>query len=190
LALVIHAALVWNLFTHIQLAEKPTDPTLTITLPMLTPRPEPAPPVVAPESTEAPRLADVPPATEITPPPSFTWTPPQASPQSDLAGIGRSLFGCRIENLAGLSADERANCSRAGLGAEPNDAAVAALAQVALVESAPFERALVRKQQPLLLPCAGGIGISLYTVVCLADGVINGFDLDKYPVYEPWPDEQ
>jgi hypothetical protein len=181
---------------------------------LITPQPPqptaPVPPPSAEAPGEAPRLADVPPLPDVPAPPSPIWTGPPAQPQPDLAGIGRSLFGCRIENLAALSPEQRAKCSRAGFGVPPDEASLAAVAQLMARENLAFERALAQKQGALLLPCTssagrpieivGGspaVGITLFsigggsggTVGCLADGLINGFDTEDQGVYQRWADE-
>jgi hypothetical protein len=197
LALLVHGA-VFLVLSFYVIADRPqAEPVFTLlVLPeIVTTRETPVDLRTMPESAPIlplPQLPPLPPAPSISlPPPMAAEPPPQTPAPPDLAGIGRVIFGCKPEDLATLTPEERARCTSAGLGTPPDEASLAAIAELAAEENVRFEYALLRKQQPLLLPCAGGIGISLYTVLCLADGLINGFDLDsgKYPVYAPWPDE-
>jgi hypothetical protein len=195
-ALLLHGAMFLVLVKLAVPERPPSDPIFTL---LVLPEPERRqalipPPPIAPEQADVPNLPELPElptAPVISVPPAFAIDPPRSAAPPDLTGLGRVLFGCTLENLGSLTAEARARCVHAGLGGPPDEASLAAVAQLSAIENARFERALVRKQQPLLLPCAGGIGISLYTVLCVADGLINGFDLDskKYAVYEPWPDE-
>jgi hypothetical protein len=177
-----------------------TDPVPVFSI-LVVPQPQPRreempPPAIAPQATESPILPaipELPRVPTISLPPGFAVSPPPQSTLPSLAGIGRVMFGCTPEQLAALSAAERLRCQSAGLAQPPDEASLAALAAFDAVEHAYFDRELKRKQGPVLLPCMNpnGIGVTIWTVYCVADGVINGFDVDseKYAIYEPRPDE-
>ncbi len=110
-----------------------------------------------------------------------------APPAATLRGLNQSLFGCAPGNLDKLSPEDRANC----LSAKPNVEEPNVLNLPSRAHDAPrWERALARKQNPTLLPCANsaGLPLTLGTVFCTANGVINGFgDLDAQPGYADAP---
>jgi hypothetical protein len=198
-ALLLHVAVVLVLANFV-VAERPAAiPVFTmLVIPQReAPLAELPPRIVSPEQEQIGSLVtlpQLPPTAPITMPPVLDLPPSSAAAHPDLSGIGRVAFGCTPDHLGLLTTDERARCVSAGLGMAPDEASIAALAKFDAAQNAPFEVALQWKQQPLLLPCANpaAIALTLYTVYCLADGFINGFeaaDSGKYLIYEPWPDE-
>ena len=128
---------------------------------------------------------------------------PQA-PGGSIEGLHQYLFGCAPEDLDKLTPEQRAQCPMTfnpGANAPDN-----VLNLPSRAHDAPhWQRALARKQNPLLLPCANAAGLPLtpQAVLCVVNGAINGFgDLDEAPGYgdpppvqvrvpnngDPWPE--
>lgn len=102
-------------------------------------------------------------------------------------GLNLSLFGCEPDHIALLAPADRAKC--------PSVAAVSRDRDKDAVDytdhtdrsryRALWSRGRDRKNQPALLPCASplGVGVGLGTLLCLAKGLSDGFDLDNLPGY-------
>ncbi len=108
-----------------------------------------------------------------------------------LEGLSRELFDCRIENLSKLSAEERERCAKRGLN--PDDSVDFADHTGRSHDAARWAREKQRKNAPALLPCASTQSVyatlSTATLLCLANGAINGFDPDSSPIYGDKPAE-
>lgn len=136
------------------------------------PRPERAP--------EAPRL--------IRPvaPSQSTVTPPPAQNGMSLQGLHGFLFNCAPENLSNLTPDERAHCLSGALAPTPDETNTLRNQPSRSRDARHWARALARKQNPVLLPCASsqGVGVGITTVICIGKGLASGFgDLDDGPGY-------
>ena len=151
-----------------------------------------------------PALLPVKPAKKPTKPrtsvavPQFTYPdyrtinlPPLTS-ETPTNGIHGFLFDCAPENLANLTPELRARCAVASTNRSDDTGAVTNHASRSK-NAVRWARALARKQQPPLLPCASpeGFGVGLGTVICLGQGIADGgFDLDAQPGYGDKPVEE
>lgn len=148
------------------------------------------PPKPQPHETPAarPRLATAPLGII---PGTHAITVPPATSGADLKGLHDFLFDCTAQNLAGLPPEQRAHC-KGVLGPRPDDDSVDFADHTARShDAARWARARDRKNGPLLLPCASptAAGIGLGTLLCLGNGLVNGFDLDAQPGYADTPVE-
>jgi hypothetical protein len=111
-----------------------------------------------------------------------------------LQGLGRALFDCRPENLSTLTPEEQADCASASSGMKKDDSVDFADHSDRVRDAALWARQKARKNGPLLLPCASTQSIyatlSTATLACLADGAINGMDLDARPMYGDKPKDE
>jgi hypothetical protein len=101
-------------------------------------------------------------------------------------GVGRALFDCRPENIAKLPVDERARCALSSTGMIPNRSVDFADHTDRSRDAARWARGRARKNAPLLLPCANpkALTIGIGTALCLAKGVIDGFDVEGQKGYQ------
>jgi len=105
----------------------------------------------------------------------YHYNPPPSVQQPDLQGLSLALSACGPENLGNLPPELREQCDRintvllAGRDALPNAPHVK--------NARRWEAELLLKQTPQLLPCASpnGIGVSLGTLLCIADLIQNGY---------------
>jgi hypothetical protein len=113
-----------------------------------------------------------------------------SAPPAALHGL---LFDCAPENLVNLSAEARAQCAASPLAPKQDDSVDYADHTNRSHNAARWAREKQRKNQPLLLPCASPASIfataGIGTLICLGNGVINGFDLDKLPMYGDRPEQ-
>lgn len=118
-------------------------------------------------------------------------TLPQSPDAKALQGLGKELFDCRPENLAELTAEQRALC--VNRTPKPNDSVDFADHTNRAKDAARWARERQRKNGPALLPCASTQSIyatmSTATLLCLAHGAINGFDPDSAPMYGDRPED-
>ncbi len=144
---------------------------------------EPAMPPRAPRP--AMRLAPLPGTRAITVP-AFKDDAIPAMP-----GLGRSLFGCRPENLANLSPEEQAACASASNGPKPNGMPDFRDHSGRVPGAALWARQKARKNGPLLLPCASPSGLNpIGTALCLGDAIVNGIKPpDEQPIYSDKPQD-
>jgi len=101
-------------------------------------------------------------------------------------GLNRSLFGCDGLDLKALTPEQRAHCTAAPYALmHPDDGVDFHDGAGRSRYAALWARRLAIKQGPLLLPCANpqAASIDLGTVLCVAKGAIEGFDLDAQPSY-------
>ena len=143
-------------------------------------------PVVPPPSF---RLIGPPPL--VAPAPGEATAPPGTNSTGSLKGLYFYLYECTPENFANLTEAEKARCAQASLSPVPNDTR-SLLNQPSRAKDAPhWERALARKKNPALLPCASpqGLGVSLQTLSCLGKAAAHGDfgDLDDAPGYGDAP---
>jgi hypothetical protein len=179
--LVLHIAIVAVLFQatfgHAPRQQPSKEPILWLTLPS---KPQLRETPVAPQPHLATPLGIIPDARAITLPPAVSGP--------DLKGLHHFLFDCTAQT--DLTPQRRAQCT--GMrGAKPDDDSVDFADHTARShDAARWARGRDRKNGPLLLPCAspyGGIGIG--TLICLGNGLANGFDLDAQPGYADKPVE-
>jgi hypothetical protein len=112
-------------------------------------------------------------------------------PAADLKGLHDFLFVCTAQNLADLPPEQRAQC-KGVLGPRPDDDTVDFADHTSRSrDAARWARERDRKNGPLLLPCASpnAAGIGIGTLLCLGNGLVNGFDLDAQPGYADKPVE-
>lgn len=143
------------------------------------------------------RATPVVPAIAPSPGPDTTTRPPTArlvlpaapapangAPSADaLRGLNLDLFGCAPEDLANLTSEQRARCAPSLRKHDGNSVDYADHTDRAH-DARRWARGVVRKKSPLLLPCASPVGISpLGTAFCLANGILNGFDVQGLPGY-------
>ncbi len=111
-----------------------------------------------------------------------------------LQGLGRALFDCRPENLSRLTPEQQADCASASSGMKRNDSVDFADHTNRVRDAALWARQKARKNGPPLLPCASTQSIfatlSTATLACLANGAINGMDLDARPMYGDKPQDE
>lgn len=116
----------------------------------------------------------------------FVLTVPEPGAGPDIVGVGDMLRTCTLENIGNLSDDERERCKRVGLGVTRRrfDGSDLLEHPSRARQHERWARALALRKAPLLLPCmnAEGLGVSIGTVLCLADGFANGFDLQNSPL--------
>jgi hypothetical protein len=112
--------------------------------------------------------------------------PPTAG-ETDLGALHGFLFDCAPENLNNLTPEERARCATASAGQKPDDSVDYADHTDRSRNAARWARGLMRKQQPLLLPC---MPPGIATLVCVAKGISGqGIDLDAQPNYGDKPQD-
>ncbi len=107
---------------------------------------------------------------------------PPTTGETDLGALHGFLFDCAPENLNNLTAEQRAQCATASAGRKPDDSVDYADHTDRSKNAIRWARGLMRKQQPLLLPCMPPLN-PIATVICLTKGASQGFDLDSQPSY-------
>lgn len=111
-----------------------------------------------------------------------------------LQGLGRALFDCRVENLSRLTPEQQAACASASSGMKKDDSVDFADHTNRVRDAALWARQKARKNGPALLPCASAQSIyatlSTATLACLANGAINGMNLDAQPMYGDKPEAE
>ncbi|MDE2134023.1 MAG: hypothetical protein KGM97_05815 [Alphaproteobacteria bacterium] len=105
--------------------------------------------------------------------------PPVEAPA--LEGLNLALSSCAPEKLEMESNEVRAACRRIGFAVAANPGAVGLTPDYK--NGKRWERELLIKQTPLLLPCASPTGNPFETLFCIADVLQNGYDPDKMPHY-------
>ena len=117
--------------------------------------------------------------------------PPVTNETGSLRSLYLYLYECTPENFSHLSEAEKAKCAQASLTPVPDDTRSLRNLPSRAKDAPRWERALARKKNPALLPCASpqGIGISLATVACLGKAAAKGSfgDLDQAPGYGDTP---
>ncbi len=109
---------------------------------------------------------------------------PPAIGDTDLGALHGFLFDCAPQNLINLTPEQRAQCLTAGR--KPDDSVDYADHTSRSKNAVRWARALMRKQQPTLLPCMPPL--SLAALICLGKGAADGgFDLDAQPSYGDKP---
>jgi hypothetical protein len=102
-------------------------------------------------------------------------------------GISQTLLGCEPDHIALLSPAERAKCPSVAAASRDRDKDAVDYTDHTdrSKDRALWARGRARKNAPPLLPCASpyAAGVSLGTLLCLAKGVADGFDLDAQPGY-------
>ena len=121
-------------------------------------------------------------------------TLPQTNDSAKSPGLGLQLFDCRIENISKLTEEQRALCARSSSGLMPDDSVDFADRSAQVRGAGLWARQKARKNAPGLLPCASNRSayatLSTATLLCLANGVINGIDLDARPMYDDEPEKE
>lgn len=145
------------------------------------------------------------PAAKVPPPPLPLIAPlptlalpapgkPMTSPAPNSTGSLKDFYfylnECTPENFANLTEAEKARCAQASLSPVPNDTR-SLLNLPSRTKDAPhWERALARKKNPALLPCASPGGVNLIgSALCLGKSAVKGTfgDLDDAPGYGDAP---
>ena len=108
--------------------------------------------------------------------------------ETDLGALHGFLFDCAPENLNNLTPEQRAQCATASTGHKPDDSVDYADHTDRSKNAVRWARGLMRKQQPLLLPCMPPLN-PIITVICLTKGASQGFDLDMQPRYSDKPED-
>jgi hypothetical protein len=112
---------------------------------------------------------------------------PPTQGETDLGALHGFLFDCAPENLSNLTPEQRAHCATAHTGHKPDDSVNYADHTDRSKNAVRWARGLMRKQQPLLLPC---MPPSLATLICLGKGAADGgIDLDAQPGYGDKPQD-
>ncbi len=156
---------------------------IVLNLPVLTPEPVAEPPPEPPPDAE--RRQDTAPDNPFvfTPGPgAITVSPSQPS----LQGFGSAL-NCSSPTL---SDEDRARCDRRLYGPPPGDSAPDWRDRSATIPGAQrWAREKARNNAPALLPCMSpqAAGISLGTVLCVGNGLVNGFKPEDQPGYADAP---
>jgi hypothetical protein len=106
-------------------------------------------------------------------------------------GLHLMLFDCLPENISNLSPERGARCAGASTDTKQDDSVDSTDHTGRSRDAAHWARGRLRKNGPLLLPCASnaGIGVGLGTLLCLAKGAANGFDLDNQEIYGDRPED-
>lgn len=147
----------------------------------------------------------------VAPPPPARHLVPRVQPQNPNANPlplaksdntsaqskpGYQLYDCRTANLPKLTEEQRKACAKAQVGPKEDkgDSVDFADHSDQVPGAARWAREKARKNAPPLLPCASNQSVfatmSTATLACLANGAINGFDLDAQPGYGDKPEEQ
>ncbi len=118
-------------------------------------------------------------------------TPPPAHAKSgNIEGLHQWLFDCSPETIDMLTPEQRTQCASRRFGPNPDDANSVLNLPSRARDARHWQRALARKQNPALLPCANAAGLPLtpQAVICAANGIFGGFgDLDEQPGYGDAP---
>ncbi|HEX4079388.1 MAG TPA: hypothetical protein VHX61_11020 [Rhizomicrobium sp.] len=96
---------------------------------------------------------------------------------SELQGVSRALFKCWPGSLVGYTLVQEAQC----LALAPHQLPYFLEPPERSQNAAEWLRDRDRRNAPLRLPCT--YGLSTATVVCVAVGLVNGFDLENGPSY-------
>jgi hypothetical protein len=178
LVLLLHALL---LFAFLQFLVKPqgagiSHPERLLELMISMPKVSAPPPPAAPRGQRAP--------VRVQPGGERSGAMPSLAPPAltpDIRGLGEALFGCAPENLANLTAEQRAHCP--GGFSRPDDSAV--VEPPSHVKD-PLRRAAEMKARNALLrvPCTsvvdapvggGSAAVPMADPFCLMEGAIKGF---------------
>jgi hypothetical protein len=188
---VLHIAIVAVLLnaTIVQRMFRPAPhETILYLQPLAKPKPQPTPQA----KRIAPLLRPVVPASKLQN--STGIIVPQTTDETAKANSrpGYQLYDCRAANLPKLTADQRAACAKSAIGPKQDDNSVDYADHSDQVPGAArWAREKARKNGPTLLPCASNVAlaVALGTVLCLADGAINGFDLNAQKQYGDRPED-
>jgi hypothetical protein len=181
---LLHLALGWALLTYSrQAAEKPQAVVEREIFFYVPPRPHPAQQRNARQEPSA-NPSSAPAAPML---PDYRGITMPDSQNAPTLGLNRSLFGCSPQEMANLSPQERARCANA---MSPDDSVDYRDGTSRSRSAALWERGRQRKNAPLLLPCMSpNAPPSLGTILCLANGAVNGLDLDSQPSYADKPEQ-
>ncbi len=182
--LLLHAVLL-ALLLHAAFSQRQPQATLGEHLYWLTlqPKPKPESPISESRRTQVRAMTRIP-APRLRP---LAPGVPAVPSAEALGGLHLNLFDCAPENLANLSPEQRAHCA-VTLKKPDNNSVDFADHTNRSHDAARWARALTRKQNPLLLPCASPAGIDpIGTLACLGNGIVNGFDLGALPGYGDAP---
>lgn len=148
---------------------------------VLPPRAKPRPVRVIPAPASPPRV------THFVVPRKTIAIAPALSNFAVHGDLHALMFDCAPENLVNLQPEQRAQCmSAAGSAKAPDDTEVYAEHATRSKNSARWARGVMRKHEPLLLPCMPpGLG----TIFCLLNAAKEGkIDLDEQPGYGDKPE--
>ena len=152
-------------------------------------QPLPKPRVKAEPKPIAPPVRKIAPTLKPQSSPAVIVPQPNAPASSADSRPGYQRYDCRTANLSKLTEEERAACAKSAIG--PKEDKGDAVDYADHTDQIPgherWAREKARKNAPALLPCASNKSIfataSTATLACLANGAINGFDLDAQPMY-------
>lgn len=171
LALITQAALVAVFLNHqTQPAAQhhETFVILPITRLLHRPPPKPVEPKTQKPQTSLPLMFAI---------PEFKTPPKDQRKMQVMHGL---IFHCGLGDLEKFSPKQRAQCAPLLGAINPNDAPDYADHTNRAHNAARWARARARKNAPTLLPC---MPPSLASLICLGNGLSNGFDLDAQPGY-------
>jgi len=123
-------------------------------------------------------------------PGAITAQPPASNDTGSLRGLYFYLYECTPENFANLTETEKARCAQASLSPVPNDNRRVLNLPSRAKDPQHWQRALARKKNPALLPCASPQGINpIATAFCLGKAAVKGGfgDPDDGPGYGDAP---
>jgi hypothetical protein len=186
LAIAIHVALILFLLRDHLSFTVPAPREVTLLLPVSAP---PVPRKTGHAPPRAPRKIAPPPVISLirrlNAPGAITPQQPQAIPS-----LNSQMFGCAPETLDALSQEQRAQCNGTAAIPQRNDTVDYADHTNRSRGAARWARDRARQNAPVLLPCASnqGIGVSIGTLICVGNGLINGFDVESMPSYADKPD--
>ena len=112
---------------------------------------------------------------------NYRFIPAPSEEQPGRQALRLALLSCAPENFDLESDEIRAACGRIGMIIAANPGAFGLAPDYR--NGKRWERELLIKQTPLLLPCMSPNGNVLYTLFCLADVVGNGYNPDKLQHY-------
>ncbi|MGA7676518.1 MAG: hypothetical protein WCA78_15910 [Rhizomicrobium sp.] len=116
----------------------------------------------------------------------YNFSPAPSAAQPNLQGLSLALSSCAPENYGNESEEVRAACRRIGMAVAANPEAFGLAPDYK--NGKRWERELLIKQTPLLLPCASPNSsalniVNLATLLCMSDIVLNGYDPGKMQHY-------
>ena len=149
----------------------------------------PPPPAAARPEILPPTLPSLEPLFPVAPVPG-TNNPASPTNGASLHGLYFFLYECTPENFANLTEEERARCASASLSPNPDETNTLRNLPSRSHDAAAWNRALVRKNNPPLLPCMSPQGFNpLGTAMCLGKAAAKGGfgNLDEAPGYGDAP---
>jgi hypothetical protein len=110
------------------------------------------------------------------------FAPQALQQQPGLQGLGLVLAACAPENYDRASDEVRTACARIGMIVAADQGHFGVTTD--FTNTKRWNRELLLKQTPLLLPCMSPRANPFEVLFCVADVLMNGYDPDKMPHYE------